>query len=68
MTVWTGEFHSTEIICGAPSRDALQQALEVFCNTNPYAERCDVFLFIDPDGVEEEMTFGFVGGANTTPP
>ena len=62
MTVWFGEFHSTQIICGAPTREALENALEAFCVGDIYAEHCDVFLVIDPDGVEEGVDFGFVGG------
>ena len=54
MTVWLGEFHSTQVICGAPSLEALEQALEAFCIGNLYAQSCDIFLTIDPDGLEKE--------------
>ncbi len=62
MTVWLGEFHSTQIICGAPSQEALQQAMEAFCTGNPYAVSCDLFLVIDPDGAETEVALSFTGG------
>ena len=62
MTVWFGEFHSTQVICGAPTREALEHALEAFCVGDIYAEHCDVFLIIGPEGKEVEVAFGFVGG------
>jgi len=62
MTVWLGESHATQIICGAPSRDALELALEAFCIGNIYAASCDMFLTIDPAGLEKEVFLSFVGG------
>ena len=62
MTVWLSEFHTTQIICGAPSPEALERALEGFCVGNVYAASCDVFLTIDPDGLEKEVFLSFVGG------
>jgi hypothetical protein len=67
MTVWLGEFHSTEIVCGAPSLAALEHALEAFCTGNPYAISCDVFLIIDPDGAEAEAATTFTGGGAAAP-
>ena len=62
MTVWYGEFHATQIMCGAPSREALERALEGFCVGDIYAVTCDVFLTIDPDGFEKEVFLSFTGG------
>lgn len=62
MTVWFGEFHATQIVCGAPSREALIAALEAFCIADPYAASCDMFLVIDPEGIEEEVLVEFTGG------
>lgn len=68
MTVWLGEFHTTQIICGAPSKEALQQAMEAFCIGNPYAVSCDLFLVIDPDGAETEIALSFAGGGADVAP
>lgn len=68
MTVWLGEFHTTQIICGAPSQEALQQAMEAFCIGNPYAVSCDLFLVIDPDGAETEVALTFDGGGADVAP
>jgi hypothetical protein len=68
MTVWYGEFHGTQIICGAPSREALEAAFEAFCVNDSYAASCDVFLVIDPDGAELEAALSLTGGGAAIAP
>ena len=46
MTVFLSEFHSTEIICGAPSETALRSGLKAFCAGNEIAQSCSIFLLI----------------------
>ncbi len=55
MTVFLSDFHVTEIICGAPSQEALKAALVAFCNGNEYATECSISLTIDPTGKEQEV-------------
>jgi len=68
MTVWYGEFHGTQIICGAPSREALEAAFEAFCVNDVYAASCDLFMVIDPGGAEEQVSLGFAGGGAAIAP
>jgi hypothetical protein len=68
MTAWYGEFHATQIVCGAPTREALLAALEAFCVHDVYAASCEVFLVIDPDGAEEEAFLSFAGGGAAIAP
>ena len=68
MTVWLGEFHTTEIVCGAPSRGALEAALDGFCVANAFAVSCDTFLFIDPEGNEIDAFLSFTGPAGDIAP
>jgi len=56
MTVFLLDFHSTEIICGAPTETALRAGLRAFCAGNEYAQSCSIFLVVDPDGKERELT------------
>ena len=62
MTISLAETHSTEIICGAPSRDALIDAFEAYCKGNEYARNCSIFLTIDPDGREQEIHDNNISG------
>ncbi len=56
MTVFLTEFHSTEIVCGAPSEAALRAALKAFCAGNEYAVSCSIFLLIDAEGKEQSLS------------
>lgn len=63
MTVWLADFHSTQVLCGITSREALEAALAALCNASLYASSCDLFLVIDPDGGEMPVDgVGFPGG------
>lgn len=68
MTIWLGEFHTTEIVCGAPSRGSLEAALAAFCIANPFAVSCDTFLLIDPEGNELDAFLSFTGPAGDITP
>jgi hypothetical protein len=63
MTVWLSDFHTTYVLCGATSEEAVQAALSAICAADRYATSCDLFLVIDPDGVEYEAGVSFGGGA-----
>jgi len=56
MTVFLPDFHSTEIICGAPDRQALHAAFKAYCAGNKYALNCSLSIMIDPSGKELEIT------------
>lgn len=56
MTVFLSEFHNTEVLCSAPSKDALLTSLKTFCLSNKYARNCSIFKVIDPAGKEHEIT------------
>jgi hypothetical protein len=53
MVVWLPEFHSTTIICGAPSEPAAVEALRAICANDEVVTRCDLVKTIDPDGKEK---------------
>ena len=55
MGVFLSEFHSTEIICGAPSEAALRAGLKAFCAGSEYAQSRSIFLLVDPDGKKSEL-------------
>ena len=55
MTVFLSGFHTTEILCGAPSEQALRSALDLFCAGNKYATKCSIFLTVDPTGKEHQI-------------
>ncbi|MDH3740353.1 MAG: hypothetical protein OER56_02040 [Hyphomicrobiales bacterium] len=50
MTVNLSDFHTTEIVCGAPSEPAVRAALKSFCAGNEFAVSCSISLLIDPEG------------------
>ena len=54
LTVWAGDFHSTQVICNAPSRKALSEMFSALCAESEGAERCDFSITIDPDGTEQD--------------
>ncbi len=56
MTVFLPDFHSTEILCGAPSKRALTAGLKAFCADNKNATDCSVFLIIDPAGKKYDIS------------
>jgi hypothetical protein len=55
MVVWLEDFHTTRVMCGAPSREALEAALRAFCEAEEAASHCDFFSAIDPEGEESEV-------------
>lgn len=64
MTVWQADFHSTYVLCGATSREAVEAGLSAICSADPYAANCDLFLVIDPDGMETSVfDVSWPGGA-----
>jgi hypothetical protein len=72
MTIWLSDFHTTHVLCGAPSETALNQALAAICAGDEGATSCDVTLTIDPDGNERSPEgVSFAGPAaqpQTEPP
>jgi hypothetical protein len=66
MVVWLGDFHTTQVLCGAPSETALTGALRELCAGDEGASGCDLFKVIDPAG-NERMIEGvsFPGPAET---
>lgn len=56
MIAWLPEFHTTQIVCGMPGQAAAGAALEAVCNASVEFSRCDLVLFIGPDGAEIEVT------------
>lgn len=52
MVIWLPEFHSTTILCGAPSEAAVTEALKALCANDDVVTRCDLVTLIDPDGRE----------------
>jgi hypothetical protein len=68
MVAWLPEFHTTHVACGLPGRDAAEAVLKAICDTSEDFSQCDVVRFIDPDGVEEEVTdLGWPGPAHREP-
>ena len=60
MTIWLPDFHTTHVLCGAPSQASLTQALAAICSGDAGAVSCDVTRIIDPQGNEirpEGVTF-----------
>jgi hypothetical protein len=55
MTVWFENFHTTEILCGAPDGNAVKRALAAFCAGKKNAKSCDIQLIIAPDGTEQPI-------------
>jgi hypothetical protein len=55
MVVWLPEFHSTAILCGAPSELAVVEALKAICANDEVVTRCDLVTIIDPDGNEKTI-------------
>lgn len=64
MTIWLDDFHTTHVLCGAPSEASLTEALEAICAGDQGATSCDVTMMIDPDGNERPLEgVSFVGPA-----
>ena len=53
MIIWLPEFHSTTILCGAPSENAVTAGLKALCDNDEVVTRCDLVTLIDPDGQEK---------------
>jgi hypothetical protein len=68
MTIWLADFHTTHVLCGAPSEASLTQALAAICAGDTAATRCDVTLFIDPDGNEKAPEGVSFSGPAAPPP
>lgn len=56
MVTWLPEFHSTHVLCGMPGQAAAGDALKAICDAGVDFSRCDVVLFVDPDGGEHEVS------------
>jgi hypothetical protein len=50
MVAWLPEFHTTQVVCGVGSEEAVRAALKAMCNNTPEYSRCDLLSIIDPDG------------------
>jgi hypothetical protein len=69
MVVWLGDFHTTQVLCGAPTEASLTEALRALCAGDEGASGCDLFKVIDPEGNEREVTgVSFPGPAATAQP
>jgi hypothetical protein len=56
MVVWLGDFHTTQVLCGAPTEASLTEALRALCAGDEGATSCELFKVIDPEGIEREVT------------
>ena len=64
---WTGvmgvklkEVHFSESVCGAPSREAVLEALKAFCRGHmPNLEQCSVAQVWAPNGVAQTVDFSW---------
>jgi hypothetical protein len=64
MTIWLPDFHTTRVLCGAPSETALSDALRALCAGDAAATHCDLTLVVDPEGNERTVEgVSFVGPA-----
>lgn len=64
MTVWLPDVHTTKPLCGVASEKALIDVLSALCAANEFAERCDLALMVDPEGMERPVDgTSFPGGA-----
>jgi hypothetical protein len=52
MVVWLGDFHTTQVLCGAPSEVSLNAALRALCAGDEGATSCELYKVIDPLGNE----------------
>jgi hypothetical protein len=52
MVIWLPEYHSTSIVCGAPSEAAVTGVLKALCDNDEVVTLCQVTMIIDPDGKE----------------
>ncbi len=70
MVTWLPEFHATNVLCGMPGRDAAAAAARAICEAGAEFSRCDLALFIDPEGNEiaADGTSWPGGAALATPP
>ena len=67
MTIWLADFHTTHVLCGAPSEASLTRALSAICAGDAGATSCDITMTIDPDGNERTVEgVSFVGPAAPT--
>jgi hypothetical protein len=65
MIAWLPEFHTTQVVCGLPSRASAESVLKGICDTSEDFSQCDVIRFIDPEGAEEEVEgLGWPGPAH----
>jgi hypothetical protein len=55
MKVQLRDFSFTETLCGAPSQEALKQALRALCAGEEGAAQCELFNVVDPDGNERAV-------------
>ena len=54
MVVWLPEFHSTHVVCGMPGEAGAEAAMQSICKAGSEFSRCDLVLFIDPDGNQSD--------------
>ena len=69
MTIWLEDFHTTHVLCGAPSEASLTRALAAICAGDEGATSCEVTKLIDPVGNERLVEgVSFTGPAATPGP
>lgn len=68
MTVWLPDFHTTQVLCGAPTEKALTAALAALCAGDENATNCDVGLIVDPAGNERAVEGVSFPGPAAPPP
>ncbi|MBA3517119.1 MAG: hypothetical protein H0T75_05635 [Rhizobiales bacterium] len=68
MTVWLPDFHTTQVLCGAPSEKALTDALAALCAGDENATNCDFGFVIDPEGNERVVEGVSFPGPAAPPP
>lgn len=55
MVVWLEDFHTTQVLCGAPSEASLTEAMRALCVGAETAAKCDLVTVIDPEGNERAV-------------
>ena len=64
MTVFLSDFHTTYVLCGAPSQAALAETFRAWCAQIENADRCEFSVSINPNGiVRDDVGESFAGPA-----
>jgi hypothetical protein len=68
MVTWLPEFHATQVLCGMPGEEAARSAMKAICEAGVEFTRCDLVLFIDPEGGQREASDASWPGPATAVP